>query len=535
MPRRLRSSKHHARETDHFFFLLPSKRIHRVATTSLLVIAVVLLSLNNFSVPVMHLQSSSILTQIKTINNHDSNSNSINPTQTHTPPQPEQSSFRHYTWEEAVNTTLITNTSYNTTPTINTPPVATATMSFRWIAPQGRPYLTSRDIVTIFQQENTLWIGDSTGRQDYQTMYSLLDPQFVQQQPQHMGTINEKDDESNKKKNTSIASTSTPTYYTSVFDINKKSLNRNINKGKGQRLVTTLQKLQSYHCAPVKRNMTLQGANVTSFYRDMGELNHEGTRQGCVTYDNKEQDSNGTTIISPTTFADLGAFTTATTIPITTTGTATTTAITGRLDLTGGFCFDTVRHQIKQYRAELQGEYSVIIFSVGIWESQKAWDCRKPYSADLSVVEVYKLLDYLHTHVASPSLYIIWKLHGPSDHPKHSQFDNRDNSIAAGIRDWFAKKTKGKQQQQQHYYHGNSNKKNNATGTQSLASSPSVLFIPPLLPYMALADFRYAVRDRTYHAARNRGDMKPHWGLEARLLSIDMVARLVDQKQKANR
>lgn len=52
---------------------------------------------------------------------------------------------------------------------------------------------------------------------------------------------------------------------------------------------------------------------------------------------------------------------------------------------------------------------------------------------------------------------------------------------------------------------------------------------------MALADFRYAVRDRTYHAARNRGDLKPHWGLEARLLSIDMVARLVDQKQKANR
>lgn len=267
----------------------------------------------------------------------------------------------------------------------------------------------------------------------------------------------------------------------SVFDINEKSLIQNINKGKGQRLDTTTQKIQNYHCPSVKRNMTLQGANVTSFYVDMGELNHEGTRQGCVTYDNEEQDSNGTTIISPTTFVDLGASTAATTIPIiTNTGTATTTAITGRLDLTTGKCFDTVRHQIKQYRAELQGEYSVIIFSVGIWESDKAWECRKPYSADLSVVEVYKLLDYLHTHVASPSLYIIWKLHGPSDHPKHHQFDIRDNSIAAGVRDWFAKKTKGKQQQQ--HYHGTSNNKNNATGTQSLASSPSVLFIPPLLP-----------------------------------------------------
>ena len=44
----------------------------------------------------------------------------------------------------------------------------------RWLPPPGVPYLSPNDILLLFQTENTLWWGDSTGRQDYQTMYHML-------------------------------------------------------------------------------------------------------------------------------------------------------------------------------------------------------------------------------------------------------------------------------------------------------------------------------------------------------------------------
>lgn len=44
----------------------------------------------------------------------------------------------------------------------------------RWVPPPGVPYLSPKDILLLFQAENTIWWGDSTGRQDYQTMYHML-------------------------------------------------------------------------------------------------------------------------------------------------------------------------------------------------------------------------------------------------------------------------------------------------------------------------------------------------------------------------
>jgi len=46
--------------------------------------------------------------------------------------------------------------------------------SRRWIPPNNLPHLTRRDMLQIFLRENTVWIGDSTARQDYQTLYWLL-------------------------------------------------------------------------------------------------------------------------------------------------------------------------------------------------------------------------------------------------------------------------------------------------------------------------------------------------------------------------
>ena len=44
----------------------------------------------------------------------------------------------------------------------------------QWVPPPGVPYLFSQQIRSIYRSENTLWMGDSTARQDYQTMYQLI-------------------------------------------------------------------------------------------------------------------------------------------------------------------------------------------------------------------------------------------------------------------------------------------------------------------------------------------------------------------------
>ena len=44
---------------------------------------------------------------------------------------------------------------------------------------------------------------------------------------------------------------------------------------------------------------------------------------------------------------------------------------------------------------------------------------------------------------------------------------------------------------------------------------------------MGLADFNTAMHPRLFGKHRISGDLKPHFGVEARLLSIDMVSQLV--------
>ena len=103
------------------------------------------------------------------------------------------------------------------------------------------------------------------------------------------------------------------------------------------------------------------------------------------------------------------------------------------------------------------------------------------------VVEVLENLRAL----SGPSLFVIWNTHGP--HPNYKKTQTLGEKIITAIRTWF------------------------------LEEQP---------PYMDLADFRWALRDRSFGPLRIRGDLKAHWGLNARLLSIEMISHIVDAKQK---
>ena len=51
-------------------------------------------------------------------------------------------------------------------------------------------------------------------------------------------------------------------------------------------------------------------------------------------------------------------------------------------------------------------------------------------------------------------------------------------------------------------------------------------------PYMDLADFNLEIDERAHGRDRIEGDLRPHWGLEGRLLSIQMVSDSVRRKQE---
>ena len=57
-------------------------------------------------------------------------------------------------------------------------------------------------------------------------------------------------------------------------------------------------------------------------------------------------------------------------------------------------------------------------------------------------------------------------------------------------------------------------------------------YIHQPLPYMYLVDYAKEIESRSYGTNRIVGDLPPHWGLEARLLSIQLFTHALDQSDR---
>ena len=53
--------------------------------------------------------------------------------------------------------------------------------------------------------------------------------------------------------------------------------------------------------------------------------------------------------------------------------------------------------------------------------------------------------------------------------------------------------------------------------------------------HMDLADFDWAMKNRSYGENRISGDRGAHWGREARLLSIELISDILRRKQERDR
>ena len=140
----------------------------------------------------------------------------------------------------------------------------------------------------------------------------------------------------------------------------------------------------------------------------------------------------------------------------------------------------------------LEEGYSVLILSLGIWEIVRPRDCRSSNTSETPEKLLIELLDSLN-EISNPSLFITWKTHGSTAH-EQSNLDMRQKtmSLIQTAERWFA------------------------------STAPQ---------HMGLANFGAAVSPRSHGLNRIVGDLKPHWGYEARLLSMQLIGYLVLQNQ----
>jgi hypothetical protein len=155
----------------------------------------------------------------------------------------------------------------------------------------------------------------------------------------------------------------------------------------------------------------------------------------------------------------------------------------GKFDLGRGACYrdilDFANMELKQ--PSLSQEYSTIVIALGVWETTRAWDCRVPnMTTEESLLLTLDALEKL----SSPSLTVVWRTSGFPANMRLS--DHRLEQLNA----------KAKERIQNVKRH-NSN--------------------------MVLVDWGEGVYKRSFPPLRIEGDMKPHYGLEARTLMAQML------------
>ncbi len=349
--------------------------------------------------------------------NSNSNSNSNNNSNAATHAYELQSKINNYTWET------------NTSP--------------RWIPPKDVPELLPIDIRHIFLSENTAWIGDSTARQDYYTMYHVM---------------NTSDEDETKK----------------TLDLPTQNLNDHINRGKNQTQY-------AFYCDARRRREVLDG-----------KWNDKVAQQWMELAQVKGSDTN----CSATAIPEINQTQTW----------AHNNNGKGKFDFKAPVCFKHQLSFVKKHRDFLRRSYSVLIVTGGIWEVVKddgicemkielqghEQNNNTTVSQIIPSNEVLTNLLNALSELSGPSFFVVFMTFGPSAGQKHQENNQLYKELNGVTRDWFA------------------------------ATKP---------PHMDIVDFDKAIEERAWGQHRIHGDLDPHWGLEARLLSIQMVSDVVQRKQ----
>lgn len=141
------------------------------------------------------------------------------------------------------------------------------------------------------------------------------------------------------------------------------------------------------------------------------------------------------------------------------------------------------RNETAAYASMLR-EYDVVVVAIGTWDVIGEWEeARCPADVAEDYERTLTALRSLR-RVASPQLTVFWKTHGPWLWEKRQRTD----ALNDRIRRWFRRE------------------------------SPE---------YMHLIDFGKVILPRSLNDSRIEGDLRPHWGVEARTLFAQMLTHAV--------
>ena len=147
----------------------------------------------------------------------------------------------------------------------------------------------------------------------------------------------------------------------------------------------------------------------------------------------------------------------------------------------------------------LTGDYDVLIIGQGIWEAVRGSDCKRA-SGGRSLEEMFNTtLDLLEELAKQrPELTIVWRTCGFHQDGVNNAIVHYMNEIAMDRIDRYA--------------------------TKSLSERD-----PPYSNNLVYVNFGQAIQARSFGTDRIRGDLKPHYGLEARYALLQMIANVLQR------
>mmetsp|Transcript_4872 Transcript_4872/g.11883 ORF Transcript_4872/g.11883 Transcript_4872/m.11883 type:complete len:425 (+) Transcript_4872:150-1424(+) len=342
-------------------------------------------------------------------------------------------------------------------------------LGFTWVPPLGVPFYPGSEMRRLFATENTLWVGDSTGRQDYQTAYAVVNA----------------DDPDN---------------------VNLGSMRANINKNKAAKISGVALEIP-VHCPnrmpPANPSCVFPCSDGIRFM-DLGQV--KGTDDHCVDVDTSDRDIGNGNDVGNGNGIGIGSGVDAddhngtrndadvemdVEIPVDGEIDVETNVDRfgiGKFDYSDTDCFNELDRVLQNATAAtiLRKDYSVVIVSLGMHEILGR--CEDGNTNITSSERLVGLLDDLRA-LSGPSLLVVWKTHGPSAN-EEEEGGRRTRAINNMAREWFA------------------------------TVNPE---------HMDIADVETIVmgRNRAFGKDRNRGDLAAHWGTETRTLGIQLMCRAI--------
>ena len=159
-----------------------------------------------------------------------------------------------------------------------------------------------------------------------------------------------------------------------------------------------------------------------------------------------------------------------------------------KLDFTFSLCYNGLekKWEDEAILTKLSKEYDLIIIAMGIWEQVRAWDCR---SANTTAGERLQTSLEAMERTNPPGLQLVFR---------NSGFDKR-------------------------YESNNVIRNANAVAVQFFHDLDQKWEMGRYERNMTLVDWGGGMESRSYGENRIEGDLKPHYGLEARLLAIQQI------------